>query len=284
MTTEVRDSLEDEKNIIEDIELDLLLEAIFRYYGFDFRNYAKSSIKRRVWNRIQAENLQTISGLQEKVFHDPSCMKRLLSSLSINVTSMFRDPEFFLSFRTNIIPILRKIPFIRIWHAGCSTGEEVYSMAILLHEEGLYEKTRIYATDMNEGVIYKAKQGIYSSEKLDEYTDNYRNGGGLKDFSDYYSLENDNVVFYPFLKNNIIFAQHNLVTDRSFNEFHVILCRNVMIYFDKVLQKHVHQLFLDSLFTEGVLALGSKETMRFTGYERNYEQVDSSQKIYRKVN
>lgn len=269
---------------IEDIELNLLLEAIFRCYGFDFRNYARSSIKRRVWHRIQAENLHSISGLQEKVLHDPSCMKRLFSSLSINVTSMFRDPEFFQSFRTNVIPALRKIPFIRLWHAGCSTGEEVYSMAILLYEEGLYEKTRIYATDMSEGVINNAKKGLYPVEKLKEYTANYQKGGGLKDFSDYYSLANNDVVFHSFLKENIIFAQHNLVTDRSFNEFHVILCRNVMIYFDKTLQNHVHQLFLESLITLGILALGNKETMRFTEYEQNYEQIDSSQKIYRKAN
>jgi chemotaxis protein methyltransferase CheR len=283
MTIEKRISLSDEQNTLEKIENELLLEAVYRYYGYDFRNYAYSSIKRRIWHRVQAEKLNSISELQEKVLHDPSFMKRLLSSLSINVTSMFRDPEFFLSFRTNVIPLLRKMPFIRLWHAGCSTGEEVYSMAVLLHEEGLYEKARIYATDMSEGVIQKAKKGAFPIERLEEYADNYKEAGGLKNFSNYYSIDHDHVVIHPFLKKNIVFAQHNLVTDRSFNEFHAILCRNVMIYFNKQLQNHVHQLFFDSLLTFGILALGSKETMKFTKYDQFYEDLDQSQKIYRKV-
>lgn len=284
MTTDKKNRSEDEQNMLEKIEIELLLEAIFRYYGYDFRNYAYSSIKRRIWYRVQAEKLNSISELQEKVLHNSFYMKRLLSSLSINVTSMFRDPEFFQSFRTNVIPILREVPFIRIWHAGCSTGEEVYSMAILLHEEGLYEKARIYATDMGEGVIQKAKKGGFPIERLEEYTDNYRKAGGIKDFSAYYSIDHDDVVMHSFLKKNIVFAQHNLVTDRSFNEFNAILCRNVMIYFDKHLQNHVHQLFVESLLKFGVLALGNKETMKFTEVDQFYESLDSSQKIYRKIN
>jgi chemotaxis protein methyltransferase CheR len=267
----------------EKIEVEMLLEAVYRYYGFDFRNYAFPSIKRRLLHRIHAEGLKTITSLQEKVLHDPASMERLLADLSINVTAMFRDPNFFLSFRKNVIPILRTYPFIRIWHAGCSTGEEVYSMAILLHEEGLYERTRIYATDMNENVLQVAKGGIFQLDKMKDYTKNYLQAGGTKSFSEYYTAIYNAAKFQPFLKKNIIFAQHNLVTDQSFNEFNVILCRNVMIYFDRKLQEHVHDLFYESLSMFGVLGLGNKESMRFMKHSVNYEEIDAQEKIYRKI-
>ncbi|MEC4818577.1 MAG: CheR family methyltransferase, partial [Scytonema sp. PMC 1069.18] len=176
---------------LEEIELQLLLEGIYRYYGFDFRNYALASLKRRIWSTIQAEGLTNISGLQEKVLHDPECMERLLYNLSVNVTAMFRDPSFFLAFRKKVVPMLRTYPFIRIWHAGCSTGEEVYSMAILLHEEGLYHRCRLYATDINEMVLKQAKMGIFPLELMQDYTQNYLKAGGKKSFSEYYTAAYD---------------------------------------------------------------------------------------------
>ena len=247
------------------------------------RSYAYSSIKRRLWKRIHAEGLQTISQLQDRVLHDRDAIERLLLDLSINVTAMFRDPGFYRAFREQVIPILRTYPFIRIWHAGCSTGEEVYSMAILLQEEGLYDRTRIYATDINDVVLQQARTGIFPLEKMQEYTENYIRAGGSRAFSEYYTAMYDGALFNPGLTRNVVFSQHNLVTDGSFAEFHVILCRNVMIYFDRELQNRVHQLFYDSLVQLGILCLGSKETIRFTQFEEHYESLDLKEKIYRRV-
>ena len=268
---------------VERIEIDLLLEGIFRHYGFDFRSYAYSSLKRRLWKRITAEGMNSVSELQHAVLHDTSMMEKLLLDLSINVSAMFRDPSFYCAFREQVIPVLRTYPFLRIWHAGCSTGEEVYSMAILLEEEGLYERTRIYATDINEVVLQTAKNGIYPVEKMQEYTQNYMKAGGKATFSDYYTARYDSVIFNSTLARNVVFSQHNLVTDRSFSEFNVILCRNVMIYFDKKLQERVHGLFYESLVPLGFLGLGSKESLRLSKYESCYEQIDEREKIYRRV-
>jgi chemotaxis protein methyltransferase CheR len=232
---------------------------------------------------MRAEGLQTVSALQERVLHDNAGMERLLLDLSINVSAMFRDPTFYQAFREKAVPLLRTYPFIRIWHAGCSTGEEVYSMAILLEEEGLYDRARIYATDINEVVIQKAKQGIYPLDKMQEYTQNYLRAGGNRAFSEYYTAKYDGALFTPSLTRNVVFAQHNLVTDRSFSEFNVILCRNVMIYFDRNLQDRVHDLFFDSLAVFGVLCLGSKESLKFSKHEGNYEALDAKEKIYRRV-
>jgi chemotaxis protein methyltransferase CheR len=267
----------------EDIEIELLLEAIYREYGFDFRTYARASIRRRLWKRVYAEQLETISGLQEKVLHDTDCMERLLLDLSINVTSMFRDPSFFSAFRTKVVPVLRTYPFIRLWNAGCSTGEETYSLAILLREVGLYDRTRIYATDINEKVIAQAASGLFPLAKMREYTENYIAAGGSRSFSEYYVSRYDGAQFDRALSDNIVFAQHNLVSDRSFNEFHVIVCRNVMIYFDKQLQDRVHQLFSDSLVHLGILALGHKESVRYAADADRYEALDEAEKIFRRV-
>jgi len=268
---------------LEQIEIELLLEGIYQLYGFDFRSYAYASIRRRLWKRIEAEGLNTISALQDRVLHDSDLMERLLLDLSINVTAMFRDPGFYRVFREQVVPTLRTYPFIRIWHAGCATGEEVYSMAILLEEEGLYERSRIYATDINEVVLQKAKSGIFPLERMQEYTENYISAGGKRSFSDYYTAKYDGALFAPSLTKNVVFSQHNLVTDRSFSEFNVILCRNVLIYFDKTLQARVLALFYDSLAMFGVLVLGSKESLRFSPYEECYQQIDGPEKIYRKV-
>ncbi len=268
---------------LERIEIELLLEGIYRNYGFDFRSYAYASIRRRLWKRIEAEGLQTVSALQARVLHEPQLMEKLLLDLSINVTAMFRDPGFYRAFRENVVPLLRTYPFIRLWHAGCATGEEVYSMAILLKEEGLYDRCRIYATDINEVVLQKAKAGIFPLDRMQEYTENYISAGGKRAFSDYYLAKYGGAIFDDSLTRNVVFSLHNLVTDRSFAEFNVILCRNVLIYFDKSLQGRVHGLFYDSLAMFGILVLGSKESLRFSPYEECYEQINGQEKIYRKA-
>ena len=268
---------------LEQLEVQLLLEGIFKQYGFDFRSYAYASVRRRLWKRIEAEGLATISGLQERVLHEPAMMERLLLDLSINVTAMFRDPGFYRVFREQVVPMLRTYPFIRLWHAGCATGEEVYSMAMLLEEESLYERSRIYATDINEVVLQKAKAGIFPIDRMQEYTENYIAAGGKRAFSDYYVAKYGGALFSPGLTRNVVFSQHNLVTDSSFSEFNAILCRNVLIYFDKSLQARVHELFYNSLAMFGVLALGSRESLRFSPYEDCYEQINGPEKIYRKV-
>jgi chemotaxis protein methyltransferase CheR len=268
---------------LEEIELSLLLEGVFRQYGFDFREYAPASLRRRVWRRVYAEGLSTISALQNRLLHDPACMERLLLDLSINVTSMFRDPGFYSAFRQKVVPMLRTYPFTRVWIAGCSTGEEVYSIAILLEEEGLYDRTRIYATDINEAVVGRARAGVFPLDKMREYTQNYINAGGSRAFSEYYLAKYDGAQFQRSLVDNVVFAQHNLVSDRSFNEFNVIVCRNVMIYFDRALQERVHRLFYESLVTFGVLGLGHRESIRQSPHEDRYEELDPAEKLYRKV-
>jgi len=268
---------------LEEIELALLLEGVFRKYGFDFREYASASLRRRVWRRVHAEGLSTISELQARLLHDPACMERLLLDLSINVTAMFRDPSFYNAFRAKVVPQLRTYPFTRIWVAGCSTGEEVYSLAILLREEGLYDRTRIYATDINESVLDRARTGVFPLEKMREYTQNYIRAGGTQAFSEYYLAKYDGAQFQRSLIDNVVFAQHNLVSDRSFNEFNVIVCRNVMIYFDRALQDRVHELFYESLMTFGVLGLGHKESIRFSPHADSFEELDPVEKLYRKV-
>lgn len=268
---------------LERVEIELLLEGIFRHYGFDFRSYAYASIRRRLWKRVEAEGLKSISELQALVLHDPAAMERLLLDLSVSVTAMFRDPGFYQAFRNDVVPLLRTYPFVRIWHAGCSTGEEVYSTAILLEEEGLLDRTRIYATDINDSVLQQARAGIFPLNRMQEYTDNYIRAGGKRSFSEYYTAKYDGALFSPSLTRNVVFSQHNLVTDRSFSEFNVIFCRNVLIYFDRNLQHRVHALFYESLVMFGILALGSKESLRFSKYEPCYEKVNAKEKIYRKV-
>ncbi|NSL50836.1 protein-glutamate O-methyltransferase CheR [Bacillus sp. P2(2020)] len=275
--------LNDESNELEKIEVMLLLEGIYRYYGFDFRDYAYSSIKRRIQHRMGIEKIPTISALQEKVLRDRHLLGKLLSDFSINVTEMFRDPSFFKFIRTDILPKFINAPLIRIWHAGCSSGEEVYSMAILLYETGLYNKTKIYATDMNENILEKAQKGQFHINRMQVYTRNYHQAGGTKEFSEYYVANNDIVTFHPFLKENIVFAHHNLATDHSFNEFHIIVCRNVLIYFNQTLQNRVQRLFYDSLCIDGYLALGNKEVITDSTLWDKYLEVNPVEKIYKKI-
>src|SRR5947199_761985 len=274
---------EQQKLDLEAIEIKLLAEGIYAHYGFDFRDYAQPSVRRRIWKRIYAEGLTTISGLTEKVLHDPQCMERLLLDLSINTTAMFRDPTFYVAFREKVVPLLRTYPFVRIWHAGCSTGEEVYSMSILLQEEGLYDRCRIYATDINESVLQKAKSGIFPIATMQENTSNYIAAGGTGTFSDYYTARYDYALFRPSLRENVVFAQHNLVTDASFNHFNVIFCRNVLIYFNNRLQDRVQELFLNSMEMFGILGLGKKETIRYTNVAANYDEIDAEERLYRRI-
>jgi chemotaxis protein methyltransferase CheR len=268
---------------LDNIEIELLLEGVYRHYGYDFRDYSPGSIKRRVWQSVQREQVGTISGLQAKVLHDPDCLARFLLALSVNVTTMFRDPDFYLAFRKKVVPLLRTYPFIQIWNAGCSTGEEAYSMAILLQEEGLYDRCRIYATDVNKTVLENAEAGVFRLSAMQEYASNYLKAGGTGSFASFYMAKHDKAIFEPSLKRNIIFAQHNLVTDGPFNEFNVILCRNVMIYFNRALQDRVHKLLYDSLTIFGVLGIGMKETIKLTSRQDCYSELDGPARLYRKV-
>jgi len=268
---------------LESIELALLLEGVYRHYGYDFREYALASLRRRVSRRVKEEKLESITALTDRVLHDPGCMSRLLGDLSINVTAMFRDPHFYVAFAEHVVPQLHTYPFTRIWVAGCSTGEEVYSLAIILSEHGLYERTRIYATDINQVVLEHGRQGVYPLDRMQEYTDNYIRAGGSRSFSEYYVAAYGGALFDQRLRDNVVWAQHNLAQDGSFNEFNVILCRNVLIYFDRALQNRVLRLFYESLDRFGTLCLGSKESIRFSAYESSFEEVDAEARLYRRV-
>jgi chemotaxis protein methyltransferase CheR len=268
---------------LEQIEIELLLEGIHRRYGFDFRDYAPASLRRRVRRRMEGEKVETISALQDLLLHDPAVMERLLLDLSVNVTAMFRDPTFFLRVREKVVPLLRTYPFARIWVAGCSTGEEVYSLAILLAEEGLADRVRVYATDINEAVLETAKLGVFPLEKMQEYTQNYIRAGGTRSFSEYYVASYDGAQFARELVDGAVFAQHNLVSDAAFNEFNAVICRNVMIYFAEPLQQRVHRLFYESLPRLGVLGLGQKETIRFSPHAEQFEELDAEERLYKKI-
>ena len=266
----------------ERIEIDLLLEAIQRRYGYDFRGYARASLRRRMWRRVALEGLASLSGLQERLLHDPGVMERLLGDLSINVTEMFRDPSFYRALRERVFPLLRTHPFIRVWNAGCSTGEEIFSLAIALHEEGLLERTRIYATDIDDAALERARGGAFPLERMQRYTENYQRAGGSTAFSSYYTAAGDSARFDPALAAGIVFAQHNLVTDGSFNEFQLIVCRNVLIYFGPKLQEDVLGLFGASMTRFGILALGRKESIRHSTHADEYEPLVESEKIFRR--
>jgi chemotaxis protein methyltransferase CheR len=264
------------------LEISLLLEALYHKYGYDFREYADAHIRRRIMSRMVLWQLTDISQVQSRVLNDETYAATLLQDLSINVTEMFRDREFYSSLRENVIPILKTYPFLKIWHAGCSTGEEAYSMAILLQEEGLYERTTIYATDFNQTVLNRAREGIYSNQLIKEYTTNYQLSGGKQSFSSYYTAHYDNVIMNQSLKKNIVWANHNLVTDSVFAEVNLILCRNVLIYFDKNLQNKVQTLFYNSLVNGGILCLGSKESLHYSDMHNAYLEIDKKQRIYKK--
>ncbi|SMB80184.1 CheR family methyltransferase [Deinococcus hopiensis] len=268
---------------LEQIEITLLLEGVYQHYGHDFRGYAPGTVRRRVLHCLQAERLPTVSALQDRVLHDPAAMTRLVAALSIQVTEMFRDPSFYRALREQVLPVLRTHPFLRVWHAGCSTGEEVYSLAILLEEAGLLSRTRLYATDVSAPALAVARQGIYSAEKLAGYARNYTDAGGARSFSAYFTQGQGHALVSAPLRQNVIWGQHNLVTDGSFNEFHLILCRNVMIYFARPLQEQVQGLLHASLVTFGVLGLGQHETLEFSPHSAHFETLNYREKLYRRI-
>lgn len=260
-----------------------VLQCVHDKTGIDFREYAFASIRRRVLACMQDEGLGTVEQLRDLVCESDAAMGRILKSLTLPVTSMFRDPSFYAEFRRTVVPLLRTHPYLRLWVAGCSSGQEVYSLAILLHEEGLYERSRIYATDLQARALEQAKNAIFPVAVMQDYTRNYQAAGGAAAFSDYYTADGHAVIMRPFLKKNVVFGMHNLATDQSFNEFHVIFCRNVMIYFAAPLQERVHRLFYDSLAMLGYLGLGRGETMRFSPHEERYEAVSARERLYRKI-
>lgn len=264
------------------LEVRLLLEAVYTLTGYDFRRYNQQSIQRRIEHRMRIHNFPSITRLTEAIINDETILKKLLDDFSINVTEMFRNPSFFQAFRKEVVPLLKKLDRIRIWHAGCSTGEEVYSMAILLKEEGLLDRTVIYATDISENALEKAQAAAFPLKKMQSYTRNYILADGTESFSEYYKTDNQMAYFHPCLKEPITFAHHNLATDSSFQEFDVIICRNVLIYFTPALQNDVHQLFYDSLVPDGFLGLGDKETLQFTKYASKYKTVNAQERIYQK--
>jgi chemotaxis protein methyltransferase CheR len=266
----------------ENIELHCLLEAIFLKYGYDFRGYSNAHIKRRACQALCASGLDTFSALQHGILQDQELFDSLLLRLSINVTEMFRDPPFYLAVRQRVMPLLQSLPFVKIWHAGCASGEEVYSMAIVLKEAGVLERAQIYATDFNEIVVKTAREAIYPVERVREYTANYQRSGGTASFARYYSARYDSVILDQSLKERIVFADHNLVTDGSFGEMDMIVCRNVLIYFERELQNRVIGLFEHSLKRSGFLCIGSKESLRFSKWNDRFEEFDANQRIYRK--
>lgn len=259
-----------------------IMEVIYNKYHYDFRQYSEAHISRRLMNRMRLSGLEDISHLKDELISNETFAAKLLQDLSITVTEMFRDPNFYKSLRENVIPLLRTYPFIKIWHAGCSTGEEVYSVAIVLQEEGLYDRTTIYATDFNQQALNKAREGIFSNGLMKEYTTNYQLSGGKESFSNYYVSHYDHVIMNQSLKKNIVWANHNLVTDSVFAEAHLVLCRNVLIYFEVELQNKVQKLFYDSLVNGGVLCLGSKEGLRYVDVHGAYIELDKQQRIFKK--
>lgn len=266
----------------ENIEIRLLLEGVFLKYGYDFRDYGKAHVKRRILHRLGLSDLKTISDLQAKVLHDKSFFQLLLHDLSINTTEMFRDPDFFKEIREQVVPILKTYPYFKAWHAGCSTGEEVYSMAIILSEEDLYNRAQLYATDFNHTALQKAKEAIYPAGNMKEYTRNYIKAGGKSSFAEYYNARYDSAIINKHLKKNIVFSDHNLVTDSVFGEMHMVMCRNTLIYFNKSLQDRAIKLFYDSLIPGGFLCLGSKESLTFSAHRDLFEPFNQKLKIFRK--
>lgn len=266
----------------EEVEIDMLLQGIRSRYGYDFTHYSRASLKRRLERALAHTRLTHFTELLDRLFHDETCFDEFLKIMSITVTEMFRDPAFYLAIRKEVVPVLKTYPFVKIWHAGCATGEEVYSMALLLHEEGFLDRARIYATDFNKHSLDAASNGVYSARHMAAYSTNYREAGGSGDLSDYYNESYELAKFKDSLKERITFSYHNLVTDGVFGEMNMIWCRNVLIYFDKTLQDRVLSKFAESLRHGGFLCLGNKESLNFTAVEPSFTSVNKKQRIYRK--
>lgn len=263
--------------------LEPVLDGILERYGYDFRDYARPSLDRRIKTFMKAEEIPDLDGFRERILASQECMQRFLMTLSVNAASMFREPDFYLDFRRDIIPVLRTYPFIRIWHAGCSTGQEVYTMAILLAEEGLYDRCRIYATDLDDSALRKARDGIYSLNAMRKYGQSYDEAGGKSAFADYYTAKYNCAIINSSLRRNIVFGQHNLVSDGSFNEFQIVFCRNVLGFFNIRLQDRVLNLIHHSLGMFGYLCLGPKENVSLGEYAGCFQEMDFKHRLYRKI-
>jgi chemotaxis protein methyltransferase CheR len=268
---------------VEEIEIKLLLEGVALRYGYDFREYAPAPLRRSIASGMAGEGVTTISAYQERLLHDASSMQRFLSGVGVNVTSMFREPDVLLCIREEVIPRFRTYPSLRIWIAGCATGEEVYSIAIMLKEEGLYERSRIYATDLNEDNLVVARVGGYPLGPMLAAESGYARSGGRGHISDFYSVAGSSARFQGDLQRNVTWARHNLVSDGSFNEFHMILCANVLIYFRPTLQERAHRLFYDSLIRSGYLALGQQESLVFSPESSRYDKLRDGVNVFHKV-
>lgn len=271
-----------EADAIEDVEIRLLLEGLQQVYGYDFRDYADASIKRRLVHWLAESPFATLSQAQSQLLRDPQLFISLLRGITVNVTEMFRDPSFFRIVREQVVPFLKTYPFVKIWHAGCASGEEAYSMAILLHEEGMAGRYRMYATDIDEEVLQKAADGVMPITEMQKYTRNYQKSGGTACFADYYTARYDRAILSPKLRMDIVFAPHNLVADAEFGEMNVVLCRNVMIYFKPVLKERCLQLFDNSLLPGGFLCLGLKESLERQKMGGRYDELVPGSRIYRK--
>ncbi len=283
MTAPVRKGKPNDTEHVEAIEMPLLLEAMFQRWGYDFRDYAPASLRRRIHRAMQVCGAESMSAFQDRILHDAACMAAFLDSVSVDVTAMFRDPGFYRALREKVLPGLAALPHLRVWHAGCAGGEEVHSMAILLHEEGLLERAQLYATDINPRLLAQGREAIVPIKRMQDYTANYLKAGGRRAFSDYYTAKHEGALLADFLRGNIVWAEHSLVSDSSFNEFQIVLCRNVMIYFNRKLQARAHKLLNDSLMTGGTLALGRGESLQFTPHEDCYDVTDRDERLYRKV-
>jgi chemotaxis protein methyltransferase CheR len=268
---------------INDNETDEILSAVNQTYGYDFTGYARASLERRIKRFMADSAYENASELKLYLLNDKAVFDRFLQKITVNVTEMFRDPQFYQVIRQQVLPVLASYPSIKIWHAGCSSGEEVFSMAILLHEAGLLKRSKIHATDLNSQNIEKAKKAIMPLDVMKDYVVNYLQAGGEEDFASYYTARYDYAIIRKDLRENIIFSQHNLVTDQVFNEFQLILCRNVMIYFNKQLQNRVIQLFHNSLSTFGYLGLGIKESLLFSDLKNKFEVISSQEKIFKRI-
>jgi chemotaxis protein methyltransferase CheR len=268
---------------LEDIEIKLLLEGVSLRYGYDFKEYALGPLRRSLALGMAGEGVTTISAYQDRLLHDAACMKRFLSAVGVTVTSMFREAETLRSLREEVVPLLRTYPSVRIWVVGCATGEEVYSLGIVLSEEGIYDHCRIYATDLNEEALATARAGSYALDRIQAYEPEYLRAGGRGSLSDHYNASGNRAHFNGELQRNITWAQHNLATDASFNEFHLIVCTNVLIYFRPSLQQRAHRLFFESLIASGYLALGKRESLIFCPESSRYQQVGDGISLYRRI-
>jgi chemotaxis protein methyltransferase CheR len=268
---------------IGELEMRLLLEAIFDRYHYDFRSYAMASLKRRLAQACDTLHVGTLSGLQEKVLHEPESFSTLLQYLTVQVSDMFRDPEFFAALRTKVLPVLATYPSIKVWVAGCSAGEEAYSVAILLQEAGLLDRSIIYATDINAQALRLAQNGVFEIARLRGFTENHRRSGGTTSLSDYYHASGESAIMDAHLRRKITFSDHSLATDNVFSEVHLVTCRNVLIYFDHALQDRALQLFGDALVSRGFLGLGSKESLRFTAAAGRFTEFAGPERLYRKT-